>query len=183
MTLDTNDTCNTLLHGIAWYCMVLCGITWYLVFWGIWFISLMNRATAHKSFFHFIHLDLIYSVLCFYCPNVLFQCSLCVFYVICKSIHEVFNVMYSRAARIVAALQPGCEEMEREWGNEEEMEIEWGNKEEMERKWGNGERFTLYISSFSPYFLPLYPFPISKFVTFCPKMLNTAFLSRMSQKT
>ena len=93
------------------------------------------------------------------------------------------DIDMGRAARIVAALQPGCEEMEREWGNEEEMEIEWGNKEEMERKWGNGERFTLYISSFSPYFLPLYPFPISKFVTFCPKMLNTAFLSRMSQKT
>ena len=92
-------------------------------------------------------------------------------------------LLTNRAARIVAALQPGCEEMEREWGNEEEMEIEWGNKEEMEREWGNGERFTLYISSFSLYFLPLYPFPISKFVTFCPKMLNTAFLSRMSQKT
>ena len=148
---------------IAWYCMVLSGITWYLVFWGIWFISLMNRATAHQSFFHFIRLDLIYSVLCFYCPNVLFQCSLCVFYVICKSIHEVFNVMYSRAARIVAALQPGCEEMEREWGNEEEMEIEWGNKEEMEREWGNGEEMerdllstfphSLFISSPSIHFL------------------------------
>ena len=47
---------------------------------------------------------------------------------------------------------------------------------------GNGERFTLYIYSLSLYFLPLYPFPISKFVTFCRKMLNTAFLSRMSQK-
>ena len=31
------------------------------------------------------------------------------------------------------------------------------------RKWrGNGERFTLYISSFSLYFLPVYPFPMSK---------------------
>ena len=59
--------------------------------------------------------------------------------------------VWSRAARIVAALQPGCEEMEREWGNEEEME----------RKWGNGERLTLYISSFSLYFLPLSPFPNS----------------------
>ena len=38
---------------------------------------------------------------------------------------------------------------------------------------GNGERFFRYISSFSLYFLPLYPFPISKFVTFCRKMLNT----------
>ena len=59
--------------------------------------------------------------------------------------------MWNRAARIVAALQPGCEEMKREWGNEEEME----------RKWGNGERLTLYISSFSLYFLPLSPFPNS----------------------
>ena len=51
------------------------------------------------------------------------------------------------------------------------------------RKWrGNGERSTLYISSFSLYFLPLYPFPISKNVTFCRKMLYTALLSRMSQK-
>ena len=32
----------------------------------------------------------------------------------------------------------------------------------MEREWGNGERFILYISSISLYFLPLYPFPISK---------------------
>merc|ERR1711963_666066 len=60
ITLDTNDSCNTLLHGIAWYCMV---------------------STAHRSFFHFIRLDLIYSVFIFYCPNILFQCSLCVFYV------------------------------------------------------------------------------------------------------
>ena len=30
--------------------------------------------------------------------------------------------------------------------------------EKMEREWGNGERFTLYISSFSLYFLPLYLF-------------------------
>ena len=62
----------------------------------------------------------------------------------------------TRAARIVAALQPGCEEMEREWGNEEEME----------RKWGNGERLTLYISSFSLYFLPLSPFPPSLSISY-----------------
>ena len=62
----------------------------------------------------------------------------------------------NRAARIVAALQPGCEEMEREWGNEEEME----------RKWGNGERLTLYISSFSLYFLPLSPFPPSLSISY-----------------
>ena len=52
----------------------------------------------------------------------------------------------------------------------------------MEKEWGNGERFTLYISSFSLYFLPLYPFPVSKIVSFCRKILNTALLSRMSQK-
>ena len=33
---------------------------------------------------------------------------------------------------------------------------QWGNEEEMEREWGNGEKFTLYISSFSLYFFPLY---------------------------
>ena len=44
------------------------------------------------------------------------------------------------------------------------------------------ERFTPYISSFSLYFLPLYPFPISKNVTFCGKMLYMALLSWMSQK-
>ena len=53
----------------------------------------------------------------------------------------------------------------------------------MEREWGNRERFILYISSFSLHFLPLYSFPISKIVKFCRKMLNTALLSRMSQKT
>ena len=36
------------------------------------------------------------------------------------------------------------------------------NGENMRKLRGNGERFTLYISSFSLYFLPLYPFPISK---------------------
>ena len=64
--------------------------------------------------------------------------------------------LQSRTARIVAALQPGCEEMEREWGNEEEME----------RKWGNGERLTFYISSFSLYFLPLSPFPPSLSISY-----------------
>ena len=60
------------------------------------------------------------------------------------------------------------------------MERDWGN----ERKGGgSGERMTLYISSFSLHFLPLSPFPTSKFVTFCRKMLNTALLSRMSQKS
>ena len=80
-----------------------------------------------------------------------------------------------RAARIVAALQPGCEEMKREWGNEEETERKGRENAEMERG-------SLYNSSFFLYFLPLYPFPISKIVSFCCKMLNTALLSRISQK-
>ena len=84
-----------------------------------------------------------------------------------------FRDQQCRVAQPAGALELGCEEMEREWGNQEEME----------RDWGNGKRFTLYISSFSLYFLPLYPFPKSKFVTFCRKMLNTAVLSQMSQKT
>ena len=44
------------------------------------------------------------------------------------------GVVRGRAARIVAALQPGCEEMEKEWGNEGEIEVEWGNEDEMERE-------------------------------------------------
>ena len=31
-------------------------------------------------------------------------------------------ILHSRVAQLVAALQPGCEKMEREWENEEEME-------------------------------------------------------------
>ena len=81
----------------------------------------------------------------------------------------------------LAAGLRGNEERMRKWrGNGERMRKWRGNGERM-RKWR--ERFTLKISSFSVYFLPLYPFPISKIVTFCRKMLNTALLSRMSQKT
>ena len=50
--------------------------------------------------------------------------------------------MICRVAQLVAAWQPGCEKMEREWENEEELE----------REWGNGKRFTLYISSPSFHF-------------------------------
>ena len=35
----------------------------------------------------------------------------------------------------------------------------------------------------SLHFLPLYPFSLSKIVSVCRKMLNTAILSRMLQKT
>ena len=68
-----------------------------------------------------------------------------------------------RVSQPATALQPGCEEMEKEWGNEEEME----------REWGNGERLTLYISSFSlhilplsPHFLILSPFPPSLSISY-----------------
>ena len=76
-----------------------------------------------------------------------------------------------RVAQLVAAWQLGCGKMEREWENEEEMEREWGNE----------DRFTLYI--FPLFLLPLYPFPRTKIVWFCRKMLNTALLSQMLQKT
>ena len=49
-------------------------------------------------------------------------------------------------------------------------------------QWGNGERFTLYISSFSLYFLPLYPFPKPKIVSFCRKMSNMSLLSQCHKK-
>ena len=52
----------------------------------------------------------------------------------------------------------------------------------MDIEGGNVESESLYISSFSLYFLPLYPFTISKLVTFCHQMLNTALSSRISQK-
>ena len=82
------------------------------------------------------------------------------------------NTNYSQGCTNLCSLAAGLR------GNEERMRKWRGNGEEMEREWGNGET----ISSFFLYILPLYPFPISKLVTFCRKMLNTAFLSRMSQK-
>ena len=57
----------------------------------------------------------------------------------------------------------------------------WRENEKMKREWGNGERFTLYISSGSLYFLPLFPFPISKIVSFCHKMFNT-FVANVAKK-
>ena len=52
---------------------------------------------------------------------------------------------------------------------------------------GNGERGRKWRENeemeHSLYFVPLYPFPISKIVIFCHKMLNTELLSGMSQKT
>ena len=48
----------------------------------------------------------------------------------------------------------------------------------MERKWTENEEFF----SFSLYFLPLYPFPTSKIVSFCRKISNVALLSRIPKK-
>ena len=78
-----------------------------------------------------------------------------------------------RTAQIVPAWQPGCEKMEREWDIEKEMGWEWDIEKEMGWEWRNREIFTLYTSSFSLYFLPLYPFPITNIISFCRKMLNT----------
>ena len=57
------------------------------------------------------------------------------------------------------------------------------------RKWrGNGEKMRKWreihshISSFSFYFLPLYPFPLPKIATFWREMLKTALLSQISRK-
>ena len=80
---------------IAWYCMLLHGIAWYylvLGICGIWFISLIYRATARQSFFHFIRLH--YSVFMF----LLSKCSVSMFpmCVICNlqiNTWGVFNVM------------------------------------------------------------------------------------------
>ena len=54
-------------------------------------------------------------------------------------------------------LHPGCnqiereweneEKMEREWENEEKVEREWENEEEMQREWGNGERMSKWRES------------------------------------
>ena len=72
-------------------------------------------------------------------------------------------LLLDRVAQIVGSWHPGCEKMEQERGN--------------------GERITLYIYTFSLHFFPLSPFPSSKSVSFCYKMLNSALLSRMSQKS
>ena len=65
-------------------------------------------------------------------------------------------------------------EIMRKLGKNGERMRKWRENEEMERE---------SLSVFSLYLFPLYPFPISKILSFCSKMLNTAFLSRMSQKT
>ena len=63
------------------------------------------------------------------------------------------------------------------------MRRKWRENEEMERDWLSTFPHSLSISSLFLHFLPLFPFPTSKCITFCCKMLNTALLSRMSQKS
>ena len=75
--------------------------------------------------------------------------------------------------------QPGSRAA-RKWRENEIMKRKWRENEEIERKWRENEE--MKRDSF-PYFLLLYPFPITKIVSFCRKMLNMALLSRMSQKT
>ena len=80
------------------------------------------------------------------------------------------------------SLQP-CSRAARKWRENEEMRRKWRENEEMERDWLSTFPHSLSISSLFLHFLPLFPFPTSKCVTFCCKMLNTALLSRMSQKS
>ena len=74
-------------------------------------------------------------------------------------VHQTYFIINKLYSGLQNFWLPGCEKMEREWENEGEIE----------RKWGNGERFTLFISSFSLYFLPLYPFPDKKLSHFVAK--------------
>ena len=79
--------------------------------------------------------------------------------------HTLYLSIFSRhrrVAHIMAAwLQKIGERTKKLKGNGGRTR-KWKENEEMERECGNGERFTLYISSFYLYFLPLYPFPIIK---------------------
>ena len=80
------------------------------------------------------------------------------------------------------SVQP-CSRVARKWRENEEMRRKWRENEEMERDWLSTFPHSLSISSLFLHFLPLFPFPTSKCITFCCKMLNTALLSRMSQKS
>ena len=56
----------------------------------------------------------------------------------CKESEQNDELLALLVAQPAAALQPGCEEIERE---NKEMKRKWRENEEMERKWrGNGER-------------------------------------------
>ena len=57
----------------------------------------------------------------------------------------------------------------RKWRENEKIKRKWRKNEKMER-----DSLSTFTRSFSLYFLPLDPFPVSKIVSFCRKMLNTA---------
>ena len=66
------------------------------------------------------------------------------------------QLLRDRVAQLVAAWQPGCEKMEREWDNEEEIE----------REWGNGERMRKWREIYSPYFIIFSLFPPSLSISY-----------------
>ena len=92
-----------------------------------------------------------------------------------------FNIQWGQTG-LHESLQP-CSRAARKWRENEEMRRKWRENEEMERDWLSTFPHSLSISSLFLHFLPLFPFPTSKCITFCCKMLNTALLSRMSQKS
>ena len=103
-----------------------------------------------------------------------------------QSLTECYRVLQSVTeyyrAGLHESLQP-CSRAARKWRENEEMRRKWRENEEMERDWLSTFPHSLSISSLFLHFLPLFPFPTSKCITFCCKMLNTALLSRMSQKS
>ena len=70
--------------------------------------------------------------------------------------------------------QPGSQAV-RKWGDTEKMKRKWRENDEKERD--SPSTFSHFL-----YFLPFYPFPISKLFSFCRNILKTFFLSRTSQK-
>ena len=65
------------------------------------------------------------------------------------SLHQIYTV-----PGLHKLWQPGSLAA-RKLRENDKMKRKWRKNEEMETEWGNGEWFTLYISSFSLYYLPL----------------------------
>ena len=101
---------------------------------------------------------------------------------ICPNLFHSLSEAVQCIAGLHESLQP-CSRAARKWRENEEMRRKWRENEEMERDWLSTFPHSLSISSLFLHFLPLFPFPTSKCITFCCKMLNTALLSRMSQKS
>ena len=113
------------------------------------------------------------------------------------NLHSI-RLGFVRVAQPVAALQPGCEKIEREWENGERMRKLRGNGEnmrkweEMEREWGNGARDRMrerknFISVFpSVCCKTLKNFNFCqktlKYVTFCRGMLRYGTFCRECRK-